>query len=63
MTSTPQDLGFSLEGVRVVELADRRGEFCGKLLAHMGADVIKVEPPGGAESPPPRPLLQRRARA
>ena len=50
MTSTPQDLGFSLEGVRVVELADRRGEFCGKLLAHMGADVIKVEPPEGAES-------------
>ena len=50
MTSTPQELGFSLEGVRVVELADRRGEFCGKLLGHMGADVIKVEPPDGAET-------------
>lgn len=37
-----------LAGVRVVELADEQGEFCGRLLAALGADVIKVEPPGGA---------------
>jgi crotonobetainyl-CoA:carnitine CoA-transferase CaiB-like acyl-CoA transferase len=42
--------GEALEGVRVVELADRLGEFCGRLLAGLGADVIKVEPPGGAPS-------------
>ncbi len=39
-----------LDGVRVVELADWRGEFLGRLLANLGADVIKVEPPGGAPS-------------
>ena len=33
--------------LRVLELADEKGQFCGKLLAEMGADVIKVEPPGG----------------
>jgi crotonobetainyl-CoA:carnitine CoA-transferase CaiB-like acyl-CoA transferase len=38
--------GF-LTGVRVVEIADEHGEYCGKLLAGLGADVIKVEPPAG----------------
>jgi len=32
---------------RVLELADEKGVYCGKLLADMGADVVKVEPPGG----------------
>ncbi len=36
-----------LEGVRVLEVADERGEFLGKLLADHGADVIKIEPPEG----------------
>jgi crotonobetainyl-CoA:carnitine CoA-transferase CaiB-like acyl-CoA transferase len=55
MTSgaTPAERGQSvtsrgfLAGVRVIELADELGEFCGKLLAGLGADVIKVEPLGG----------------
>lgn len=34
--------------LRVIELADEKGQWCGKLLADAGADVIKVEPPGGA---------------
>ena len=38
--------GF-LSDVRVLELGDEKGEFCGKLFAGAGADVIKVEPPGG----------------
>lgn len=37
----------ALAGRRVVELADGTGAYCGKLLADMGADVIKVERPGG----------------
>jgi benzylsuccinate CoA-transferase BbsE subunit len=37
----------ALEGRRVLELADEKGVYCGKLFADMGADVIKVERPGG----------------
>ena len=37
----------ALEGVRVVEFTDELGSYCGRLLADLGADVIKVEPPGG----------------
>lgn len=37
-----------LSGVRVVEIADERAEYAGLVLAGLGADVIKVEPPGGS---------------
>ena len=36
-----------LHGLRVLELTDEKGQFCGKLMADLGADVIKIEPPGG----------------
>src|SRR5262247_169843 len=36
-----------LHGLRVLELADEKGQFCGKLLADLGADVVKIEPLGG----------------
>lgn len=39
--------GGPLVGLRVLELADEKGQFCGKLLADLGADVVKIEPPGG----------------
>ena len=39
-----------LEGLRVVELADQQAEWAGKLLADMGASVVKVEPPEGAST-------------
>lgn len=39
-----------LDGVRVVESGDATIDFCGQILAGMGAKVVKVEPPGGAES-------------
>jgi len=38
----------ALEGIKVLELANMiSGPYCGKLLADMGADVIKIEPPKG----------------
>lgn len=38
---------LALEGVRVIEFTDELGSYCGRLLADLGAEVIKVEPPGG----------------
>ena len=51
MTSAAEPLA----GVRVVELADGWGAHCGRILADLGADVVKVEPPEGdsARSRPP----------
>ncbi len=40
----------ALSGLRILDLSDYRGQLCGRLLADMGADVIKVEPPGGDEA-------------
>jgi crotonobetainyl-CoA:carnitine CoA-transferase CaiB-like acyl-CoA transferase len=36
-----------LQGVRVVDLAAEPGQITGRLLADLGAEVVKVEPPGG----------------
>ena len=37
-----------LAGVRVIEVADELGEYCGLLLAGLGAEVIKIEPLEGS---------------
>ena len=39
-----------LAGLRVLDLADEKGELCGRLLADLGSDVLRIEPPGGAGS-------------
>lgn len=36
-----------LDGVRVIEIADERAEYVGLLMAGLGAEVIKIEPPEG----------------
>jgi len=40
----------ALNGTRIVELANERVAWAGKLMGDMGADVILVEPPGGETS-------------
>ena len=46
--SSNRSLDGPLAGLRVIELAQGiAGPYAGKLLADYGADVIKVEPPGG----------------
>jgi crotonobetainyl-CoA:carnitine CoA-transferase CaiB-like acyl-CoA transferase len=39
-----------LEGYRALDLTDEKGFLCGKILANLGVDVIKVERPGGDPS-------------
>jgi len=39
-----------LEGYRVLDLTDDKGAVCGRILADLGADVTRVEPPGGEPS-------------
>ncbi|MBI4764165.1 MAG: CoA transferase [Deltaproteobacteria bacterium] len=36
-----------LSPYRILDLTDEKGLFCGKLLGDLGADVIKIEKPGG----------------
>ncbi|MDE2894851.1 MAG: CoA transferase, partial [Chloroflexota bacterium] len=39
-----------LDGLRVIEVGDEVSAYAGKLLAGLGADVIKVEPPEGCST-------------
>ena len=43
----PTGPSAALAGRRVLELADDKGVYCGKLLADLGADVVKIESPAG----------------
>ena len=36
-----------LAGYRALDLTDLKGQFCGRFLADLGMEVIKIEPPGG----------------
>jgi crotonobetainyl-CoA:carnitine CoA-transferase CaiB-like acyl-CoA transferase len=46
-----------LSGLRALDLTDALGYLCGRLLADLGVEVIKLEPPGGD---PGRALAPRR---
>jgi len=39
-----------LKGYRALDLTNEKGQLCGRILGDLGADVIKVEPPGGDPS-------------
>ena len=39
-----------LSSYRALDLSDEKGFLCGRILADLGADVIKIEPPGGDRS-------------
>ena len=39
--------GPPLAGLRILDLCEPEGQLCGRLLADLGAEVIKVEPPEG----------------
>jgi crotonobetainyl-CoA:carnitine CoA-transferase CaiB-like acyl-CoA transferase len=41
---------YFLGGLRVIEIGNELGEYCGKVLAGLGADVVRVERPGGDET-------------
>ena len=45
--SDAEGLPGPLADLRILELANETGQFCGKLLGDLGADVVKIEPPGG----------------
>ena len=39
-----------LDGIRVIDATTRWGEMAGRVLAELGAEVVKIEPPGGCDS-------------
>ena len=50
MTIPTATEGLPLAGLRVLDMADERAELCGRTLADLGADVVRVEPPEGVPS-------------
>ena len=52
-----------LSGLRVVDCTVERGELAGRYLGDLGADVVKVEPPGGSPARHARPGAARACRS
>jgi benzylsuccinate CoA-transferase BbsE subunit len=56
--SVDQTLPAALSGIRVLELPGPAGQYCGKMFADLGADVILIEPPCGADTRREGPFLR-----
>ena len=52
-----------LNHLRVLDLCDERGVLAGQMLADLGADVIQIEPPGGATGRGVAPFFDEAAEA
>jgi crotonobetainyl-CoA:carnitine CoA-transferase CaiB-like acyl-CoA transferase len=50
-----------LAGLRVIEIADERAEYVGLLLAGLGAEIVKIEPPEGNATRRLGPFLDDRS--
>ncbi|MEW6267847.1 MAG: CoA transferase [Thermodesulfobacteriota bacterium] len=50
MNAVASATGGVLDDLRVLEVGDAGGEYAGRLLAGFGADVVRLEPKGGAPS-------------
>jgi len=50
----------ALAGIRVIDMATLRGEMAGRSLADMGAEVLKIEPPEGADARFQPPFIKGR---
>jgi benzylsuccinate CoA-transferase BbsE subunit len=48
LTVSAQDQPSALAGIRVLDLTANHAAYAGRLLANLGADVIRVEPPAGS---------------
>jgi crotonobetainyl-CoA:carnitine CoA-transferase CaiB-like acyl-CoA transferase len=59
--TTPRTPGGNLDGYRILDLTSEPGFLAGKLLGDLGADVIKIEPPGGDPARRRAPFVGGRA--
>src|SRR3569833_1200185 len=46
-----------LQSLRVIDLTAAQGMLCAQILADLGADVVQIEPPGGASGRTVGPFL------
>lgn len=61
MTAPEPSTPGPLEGIRVLDLTQGSEQYCGKLFAQLGADVLLVEPTGGCTNRREGPFLGDRA--
>lgn len=57
----PETAPGPLQGIRVLDLTQGSEQYCGKLFAQLGADVLLVEPVGGCANRREGPFLGERA--